>query len=435
MVLLRSVRICRSNSTPLVAPGAYVVAMDYANNNTATLATPYTIGPIHEFGQTFLIDLPVSQKYTVTTTVGSDTMTVLSGPNTGILKPGDMLWSDAFLFGSSVMTVTNSIVGTPTVNAGGSGYVGTSGTMTWNDASTDNSCVSGGAYPVLNVTASGGVITGVTSVANAGNCLTATPSSSATTWVAGGGLSGGSGASFNMAFKQTVRVFDVTLVPAPAVVTHSSGSPGQLWTIPVGIKRRQPGMTHEANVNWFGIGLDLICQSGSSPPTGCSGGVDARDFLIQTLIGRLARGNNTGVSSSTNNIYAQNSIADIVEAGTLGSSYFSEENNSAEDQTSLYDTLVFCDSQNYSVFYGSYLSNQPAEDCLGRDAQGNPAIGVAATRGNPGSPLYGVNIQLSPAVYKYRAVGRDMDNGGVWRSYDACVCCCSVWECGYVPDL
>lgn len=85
----------------------------------------------------------------------------------------------------------NSSVASATVNAGGSAYVGVSGTMTWSGAG----CATN---PVLNVTTSAGAINAVTSVANAGSCTTF-PSSTATTWTPGGGLSAGSGASFNLA--------------------------------------------------------------------------------------------------------------------------------------------------------------------------------------------------------------------------------------------
>lgn len=86
-------------------------------------------------------------------------------------------------------TGLSAILGTAAVNAAGSGFVGASGTMTW----AGSGC---SINPVLNVTASGG-ITGVTSIATAGIC-SPLPSSAATTWTPGGGLSVGTGASFTV---------------------------------------------------------------------------------------------------------------------------------------------------------------------------------------------------------------------------------------------
>ncbi len=192
------------------------------------------------------------------------------------------------------------------------------------------------APPVLNVTASGGVITGVTSVANTGDCLQSTPHSGAANWTAGGGLSGGSGASFNMAFNQTIVAENVGLsLFENALVTHSSGSPGKLWTIPVGVKRRVQGAMRESTSWGFGIALDLICQANTWPPGGCNGSYDEHNALGRALVGRLVRGNNSGVSTSIANVYGRNYVADEVEAGTIGSTYISEENNSQDAGSSM----------------------------------------------------------------------------------------------------
>lgn len=79
-----------------------------------------------------------------------------------------------------------------TVNAGGSGFGATAtGTMTWSGAGCSTN-------PVLNVTTNaGGNIVTVNSVTTAGSCTTF-PSNTATTWTAGGALSAGTAASFNL---------------------------------------------------------------------------------------------------------------------------------------------------------------------------------------------------------------------------------------------
>jgi hypothetical protein len=378
-----------------VAPGAYVGTSD-PPSRSLTLAAPYTVlGPLNSVGGG-IWDLPAKQKYTIQTTSGSNTAIVTAGPR--LLRPGDMLWSDAFLFGTSVLSMANAIAGTPTVNTGGSGYVGGSGTMTWSGPG----CTGGyNAEPVLNVTASGGVIIGVTSVANAGDCLQSTPDAGAH-WMPGGGLSGGSGASFNMTFNQTIVVDDVTLnSPANAVVTHGSSSPGQMWTIPAGVVRNLQGRMHQGSIVGFGIDLRGDCQASTTPLSGCNSSFDQENLYSGALVGRLVRGDNTGVSTAIANIYGSNYIADEIEAGTIGSTYISEEDNSQDAGTSNYGTLIFCGSQNYSVFIGSYLSGQGRFDigsmniCMGTDAQGNPSIDVPPAPG-PAESLFIGGIYGAP---------------------------------------
>jgi hypothetical protein len=82
-------------------------------------------------------------------------------------------------------------VASATVAGGGAAYVGASGTMTYSGAGCTTN-------PVLNVTTSAGAINAVTSVATAGVCPSGLPAAGATTWTPGGGLSVGTGASFNL---------------------------------------------------------------------------------------------------------------------------------------------------------------------------------------------------------------------------------------------
>jgi hypothetical protein len=111
-------------------------------------------------------------------------------------------------------------VASATVNAGGTGF-GTSvtGTMTWSGSGCSTN-------PVLNVTTNGsGVITTVNSITTAGSCSTF-PSSSATTWTAGGSLSAGTGASFNLTPQsQAANVAASSPIPTTnAAVTRSADS-------------------------------------------------------------------------------------------------------------------------------------------------------------------------------------------------------------------
>ena len=96
-----------ANTQPVVAPGAFVTA---ASGNTATLnaSFPADTDVIARSGiaaQRF-IRLPAARAYTFDSTSGSDTITVTSGPSDTPMMLGDMIWSDAFPFGTIVYGVS-----------------------------------------------------------------------------------------------------------------------------------------------------------------------------------------------------------------------------------------------------------------------------------------------------------------------------------------
>jgi len=51
--------------------------------------------------------LPVTQAFSVTTSSGSNSVTVVAGPR--LIRPGDMIWSDAFLFGHVVYSASGTV--------------------------------------------------------------------------------------------------------------------------------------------------------------------------------------------------------------------------------------------------------------------------------------------------------------------------------------
>ena len=129
------------------------------------------------------------------------------------------------------------------------------------------------------------------------------------------------------------------------------------------------------------------------PPTGCNDSIDTENSIGEALVGRLTRGNNTGVSMAISNVYGHNSIAEEVEAGTIGSTYFGSGLNSTEEGVSLYALLMVCGTQNYSTFYGDYIVGPTG--CMGGDVNGNPAIGVKMG-GNATSQLFMASIYGNP---------------------------------------
>ena len=105
------------DSNLAVAPGAYIASTD-PSTLSVTLAAPYTS---INAGGVNLWYLPVKQRYKVETSTSSTLITVVSGPR--LLRPGDMIWSDAFPFGTTVIDTMNGLLGTPSVAAGGSGIL------------------------------------------------------------------------------------------------------------------------------------------------------------------------------------------------------------------------------------------------------------------------------------------------------------------------
>ena len=360
---------------PLVAPGAYVGSVAATSGTqTVTLASPYVVGPQTPYpgGPTydyaFIWRLPASEMRRVTTTTGSASA-VITGGNCPA-KVGDWVWSEAFLFGSMVMTESNQVA-SATVNSGGSGYTGSSGTMTW----AGNGCI-WGTNPVLNVTASGGVITGVSSVATAGNCNGAFPPNTAATWTPGGGLSGGSGATFNLSFANNVTMSTVagSSNPSPAVKTGTYN----LWTIPAGIMRRAGSSTQGTTISGFPVGLENFGDAGSLLGTGTANSNDAGDTIGNSMVGRYVVGADCSPSISMNNIYGENMLSDIVESCTLSNVYLMENTNSPENDGARFSILALCGTFNNSVVIGGYISGNASSHglCMGTDSNGSDNIGI-----------------------------------------------------------
>jgi hypothetical protein len=88
----------------LTPPGAYLASV---SGTSVTLATGFatTATPVYE--SAYLFRLPAALASTVTTTTGSATVTTTGGPY--LFLPGDLIWSDAFPYGTTVNTVSGSV--------------------------------------------------------------------------------------------------------------------------------------------------------------------------------------------------------------------------------------------------------------------------------------------------------------------------------------
>jgi len=95
-------------------PGLSVPVGDYVTNvsgstghQTLTLHTAATASTTISVGRTALYRLPAALKFSVTTTMGSNSVIVTGGPF--LLHSGDLIWSDAFSFGSTVLTAKGTV--------------------------------------------------------------------------------------------------------------------------------------------------------------------------------------------------------------------------------------------------------------------------------------------------------------------------------------
>jgi hypothetical protein len=363
------------NGNSLVAPGAYVFAVSSGGGGqNVTLPPGYVIGPQASiFGgpssAATVFRLPASEMYHVTTVAGSHTATITGGQRP--LRIGTWIWSEAFVFGSLVDLVNNAITGTPTVNSGGSGYTGTPGTMTYAGPGCQTP-------PVLNVTAAAGVITGVTSVANAGRCDGEWPPNTLAAWTPGGGLSGGSGATFNTAFASSVTITAPQggFAYSPAL----SGKTGtyNLWGLSAGLLRLSGGLTHGAGVNNFPIAIESFCDNSDGQGAGCSTSGDEDSFFEGGMIGRFVTGSDNAPGTYKSNEYVGNTIVDVLNMGLLPDLYINELANSPENSLGAYNLLANCAGLNATVYIGGYWSGDQSDGaCLGADINGNNNIGVA----------------------------------------------------------
>ena len=304
--------------SPAVDPGAYVATSDHGNPGSFTLASGYTIKPTTSGATNMEVwDLPASLKYTIQTTIGSNTMIVTAGPKP--LAEGDMLWSEAFLFGSSVYTT---------------------------DGNT---------------------------------------------------------------FPQTVTVNDVTLTAhhlANAVAAHTSGSPGQMWTIPEGLKRRVTGSSYNTVIEYFGFGLDKICQSRDGPvSTGCDNTIDEHNYYWFNLVGRFTRGDNTtngtvmATSARTTRLQIRLRRGRLAVPMSVKSTIAKMAARPA--------LACSCGVTHKTIRTSSapICRAKKSGPCMGNDAQGNPNIGVAASITSVPSQLF------IGSTYGYAAISSQLFAG------------------------
>ena len=130
---------------------------------------------------------------------------------------------------------------------------------------------------------------------------------------------------------------------------------GHMWLLPAGLKTFVQTSLHTNYFSGFAWGLEMQCSDWATPTAGCNASLAQENSFYANMIGRLVIGNNSGASIAIMDQYKYSTIADIAEMGSVGSNYFAENSNSAEDSTSLYGAIGLCVNSNSSSFFGGYI--------------------------------------------------------------------------------
>ena len=308
----------------------------------------------------------------------SNIVTMTGGPQV-ILMPGDFLWTDAFPFGAQVAAAYN------TVNQAASGA--------WSNAfsiTLSTPCPASTVYPYQSVAISPFALAVDTTT---GTVLGEVQACSGSTLYLYSASSGGSGDTIAIPVystyptlataggHQTIVVGNRTdIAPSAsstylvngaalfATANHTAGS-GKMWKLPTGISRRGQAFAHNNVVSGWAFGEKLSGSAGTFPPGGGNNSVNQNNNFSANLIGVLSSGDNSGASTYIADVYGDNHVYDIVEAGTVGSAYFGQNTNSSESGSSPeYGFAMECGSLNESSIYGSYVASGPyGRSCLPTD--------------------------------------------------------------------
>ena len=155
-------------------------------------------------------------------------------------------------------------------------------------------------------------------------------------------------------FSQYSAINAVLLVSGVnATKTYAPGAEGLLWNLPSAIKRQVTSSTKHNVLVRFAIGQNMSCSSGWG--LNCDLSRDVDNFHQLMAVGRWADGNNYASSSSTDEQYSNNFIADDIETGPLGETLFDPNFESTESGSTHYGLLMYCASQNATSMFGGYV--------------------------------------------------------------------------------
>lgn len=145
----------------------------------------------------------------------------------------------------------------------------------------------------------------------------------------------------------------------PGFADHPAGS-GKMWLFPAGLFRGAQGNSFGNEIYGFGVGINMACAATNySPPIGCGRSHDSENSLFYNVVGRLVVGNNSGGSASTFNEYDHNEVADVVELGSVGSTYLGEMLQGEDESSNTHVLISGCFTG--TTMIGAYASGADDE--------------------------------------------------------------------------
>jgi hypothetical protein len=332
----------------------------------------------------------VSPSQTVASTAmqaGSDQVTVVSGPRTGLtgLHGGDPIWADGFNFGATVNYIHTA---TQFTQAGSNNFQNGDTLQIGNNTFTARTALTAAAGDFLigvdfatsslnlsqaianspaanrgvtfnaptnasNVSLSGGVGTNVLTFSAVYGLWRATEAAFASVYHPAAASAGTfSGSTFSLT---TANITNPQLTQvAPSMVDHPAGSEGNLWIIPAALKRRTASASEHNALNYWPIGQAMICSANFG--SNCDLSRDIDNWHQVDLVGKWNAGDNYSSSSSKDEQFSSNHVMDWFEGGTLGQVLLNPNFESAESGRGHWGIITNCANQNASVIFGGYLT-------------------------------------------------------------------------------
>jgi len=191
-------------------------------------------------------------------------------------------------------------------------------------------------------------------------------------------------------------------IPMDGGILATASGTSKAWMIPAAFKRRASGQSH--NIYTFGwpTGMQMSCASGGG--INCDNSRDYNFGNEISIIGRWVGGNNTGSSLSVGGFYNTGLRYDVMEEGSVGSTYVGETHEGTENSTAFTNIVVNCYDANYSTFIGIYQTSGSGTcgdqfDPFDTDPTAPLGISKSLGIGMIASPLEGIgNIKGSTLI-------------------------------------
>jgi hypothetical protein len=318
-------------------------------------------------------------------TGGDNAAIIVSGPRYGFagVHAGDPVWADPFNFGSTAafvkaagqftqagsnnfqngdkLTISNNTFTFRTVLTAAAGdiligadFVASSLNLSQgiaNSPASNRGVTFNAPANVSDINLTSGIGTG-TLTFSAGYALYFDHTHYTTTYVPAG-VSAGSFPTANFNMMVALMTNAMLTQNAPAMVDHPPGSEGNLWIMPTAFKRRINTRTSNLELDHWPIGMSMICTAGAG--SNCDLSRDINNGHNSDLVGRWAAGDNYASSSSYDEQYSKNHVADDLELGTLGEVLNNPNFEDPESGGGHWGPIQNCGNQNGTPMFGGYM--------------------------------------------------------------------------------